>query len=82
MVGESAATGLVGVQKAFDVRRFEKLVESTPFVREVGLDDKARPAMDSSEVATHTSAVRCPLAHCLQCSRETPLAAGCQFGFL
>ena len=82
VVGASAATGLVGVQKAFDVTRFEKLIESTPSVSEVGLDGKALRPWNSSEVATHTSAVRCPLTNRLQRSRETPLAAGCQFAFL
>ena len=82
VVGESAATGLVGVQKAFDVTRFEKLVESTPFVRELGSMVKPVRPWNSSEVATHTSAVRRPLTNRLQRSRETPLAAGCQFAFL
>jgi TatD DNase family protein len=44
--GVGCHPGLVGVQKAFDVARFEKLIESTPLVSEVGLDGKARPALD------------------------------------
>jgi hypothetical protein len=31
---------------------------------------------------SHTSTLRCPLGNRLQRSRETPLAAGCQFAFL
>jgi TatD DNase family protein len=44
--GVGCHPGLVGVQKAFDVARFEKLIESTPLVSEVGLDGKARPDME------------------------------------
>jgi TatD DNase family protein len=44
--GVGCHPGLVGVQKTFDVARFEKLIESTPLVSEVGLDGKARPAME------------------------------------
>lgn len=44
--GVGCHPGLVGIQKAFDIVRFEKLVGRTPLVSEVGLDGKARPAMD------------------------------------
>lgn len=41
--GVGCHPGLVGVQKAFDVARFEQLIHQTPLVSEVGLDGKARP---------------------------------------
>lgn len=44
--GVGCHPGLVGVQKAFDERRFTELIASTAYVGEVGLDGKSRVPMD------------------------------------
>jgi TatD DNase family protein len=43
--GVGCHPGLVGAQRAFELGRFEALVERTPFVSEVGLDGKSRVPM-------------------------------------
>ncbi|MFD2422678.1 TatD family hydrolase [Amycolatopsis pigmentata] len=43
--GVGCHPGLAGVQKAFDADRFAKLIASTPYVSEVGLDGKSRVPM-------------------------------------
>ena len=37
---------LVGVQKSFDLKRFQALIEMTPYVGEIGLDGASRVPMD------------------------------------
>lgn len=44
--GVGCHPGLVGAQKSFDEARFGQLIGRTPLVSEVGLDGKARPAME------------------------------------
>jgi TatD DNase family protein len=45
--GVGCHPGLVGVQKAFDHRRFSELIQSTAYVSEVGLDGKSRVPMET-----------------------------------
>ena len=44
--GVGCHPGLVGVQKAFDPKRFQALAEVTPYVGEIGLDGASRVPMD------------------------------------
>ena len=44
--GVGCHPGLVGVQKAFDPKRFRALSEMTPYVGEIGLDGASRVPMD------------------------------------
>ena len=44
--GVGCHPGLVGVQKAFDPKRFRALAEMTPYVGEIGLDGASRVPMD------------------------------------
>lgn len=44
--GVGCHPGLVGVQRAFDPKRFRALAERTPYVGEIGLDGASRVPMD------------------------------------
>jgi len=52
--GVGCHPGLVGAQKSFATERFAELIESTPFVGEIGLDGKSRVPMET-QVATFRS---------------------------
>jgi len=43
--GVGCHPGLLGAQKAFDEQRFERLIQVTPFVGEIGLDGNSRVSM-------------------------------------
>lgn len=52
--GVGCHPGLVGAQKSFSKERFAELIESTPFVGEIGLDGKSRVPMET-QLATFRS---------------------------
>ncbi len=55
--GVGCHPGLVGVQRAFDEKRFRALIETTPYVGELGLDGASRVPMDMQQ-RTLRSALR------------------------
>lgn len=52
--GVGCHPGLAGAQSSFSIKSFAELIESTPFVGEIGLDGKSRVPMDT-QLATFRS---------------------------